>query len=400
MPSSQSAGYFRRRGWKDLIFLCVVFLMWLEARHLINMREALKRITDHEKWERRPQLSLSENHISQNKPGATGLPPCFFIAPTSPPGQNIVSGSVGDCVLLVPDGKQWDTYEVNLQAGRFVPINTDIYVRDTVPLAFTRIYRPLDQWSKRMQIYLMDVYDPYLFGKRNPYSSSEWELPDEQVFHYKRISPGWSFASGLFEHSGTTPLFGGSRIAWNGFGWDVSLADGETYLSPEAGDATRASQGSLVGIFDRDGNEVHIAREENGDLTEIRSPSGYWIRIAYVENRISRVDNNSGDYVAYEYDSENRLERTKSSQGLSFEYLYDASNRIRHVASSKAGVILQVNYYSNGWVSDEILADGSAYHFDYVDTGGQFAEIDVAGPRSEVTRVRLHGDGYSVEKSP
>ena len=365
MDSSKRAGYFRRRGWKDLIFLCVVFLMWLGLPHLLNMLQPFNRIPDHDKWERRPKLSLSENQLGGAKPGETGLPPCFFIAPTSPPGQNIVSGSIGDCVLPVPDGKQWDIYEVNLRTGRFIPLTTDVYVRDTMPLAFTRIYRPLDKWSSRMQIYLMDVYDPFLFGERNPYSSLTWNLPDDQILHYKRISPGTGFADGLFEHEGATPLFGGSRVAWNGWGWDVSLADGETYLSPEAYYSTRPVEGSLVGIFDREGNEIRLTREENGNLKEVRSPAGNWIRIAYAKNRISRVQNDSGDFVEYEYDSDNRLVRTKSSQGLSFEYLYDSSNLIRHVASSKAGMILQVAYYY-GWVSDEILADDSAYHFKYI----------------------------------
>jgi len=400
MDSSKRVGYLRRRGWKDLIFLFVVFLTWLGARHLLNMSEALNRIPDHDKWERRPKISLSENQIGRAKPGESGSPPCFFIASTSPPGQNIVSGSIGDCVLPVPDGKQWDVYEVNLRTGRFIPLTTDVYVQDMTPLAFTRIYRPLDEWSSRMQIYLMDVYDPFLFGERNPYSSVNWHLPDDQILHYKRISTGTGFADGLFEHEGSAPLFGGSRVAWNGWGWDVSLEDGETYLTPEAYNASRPVQGSLAGIFDREGNEIRLTREENGNLKEIRSPAGNWIRIAYAENRIRRVQNNLGEFADYEYDASNRLIGTKSSQGLSFEYLYDASSRIRHVASSKAGVILQVSYDSAGWVSDEILADDTAYRFKYVsDERGNVAEADVTGRGSEVTRVKFRGDNYDIEKS-
>ena len=104
MPSTHKTGYFRRRGWKDLIFLSVVAMLGLEARHLINMREAQKRISDHAKWERRPRISVNENQFAEAKPGESGLPPCFFISPPSPPDQKTVSVCIGDCPLLVPNG--------------------------------------------------------------------------------------------------------------------------------------------------------------------------------------------------------------------------------------------------------------------------------------------------------
>jgi len=269
-----------------------------------------------------------------------------------------------------------------------------------MPLAFTRVYRPLDGWSRRMQMYLMDVYDPYLVGERNPYSLMFWYLPDDQFLYYKRISPGGGFADGLFEHRGSMPLFGGSRIAWNGWGWDVSLADGKTYLTPEAYDSTRVVQSSLVGIFDSVGNEIRLTREENGNLTEIRSPNGHWIRITYAGNRVVRVENDSYDQVTYEYDGSNRLVRTESSSGQKFEYLYDPYNRIVHVADSKVGGIVRMFYDSEDRVGDLVLVDHRRYHFDYVsDLLGNVTEADVTGPGSEVTRVKLHADNYTIEKS-
>jgi hypothetical protein len=63
-------------------------------------------------------------------------------------------------------------------------------------------------------------------------------------------------------------------------------------------------------------------------------------------------------------------------------------------------VILRVGYDSRGSVSDEILADGTIYHFDYVfDESGKITEADMVGPKSQTSRVTIHGDNYSIEKA-
>jgi YD repeat-containing protein len=67
----------------------------------------------------------------------------------------------------------------------------------------------------------------------------------------------------------------------------------------------------------------------------------------------------------------------------------------------KAGMILQVLYDSQGRVSSEILPDGATYSFRYVaDERETITEVDVIGVRSQVTRVLVHGDNYTVEQAP
>lgn len=61
------------------------------------------------------------------KPGESGLAPCFFIVASTATDQPVVSGTVGDCLLLVPDGRRLDLFEVPL-GGSFVPVKTDLYV--------------------------------------------------------------------------------------------------------------------------------------------------------------------------------------------------------------------------------------------------------------------------------
>jgi hypothetical protein len=201
-------------------------------------------------------------------------------------GQPVSSGSIGDCLMLAPNGKKLDLFEVDLWTGEFVPVKSDLYVPDKIPLAFTRVNLPMDDWSRGFRIFFRHVYDPYLFMDRNPYTSSQWVLPDNVHIHYKRISSGASYSDAVYEFDGILPSFAGSRINWNGDGWDVALQDGTTYLSPEAYNGKRPQQGSLVGIFDAGGHEVRLSRRTNGDLTEIKSPSGGWIRLTYAQDKI------------------------------------------------------------------------------------------------------------------
>jgi YD repeat-containing protein len=395
-PTKTKTGYFRKRVWVDLTFLCIALALGYIFRNHLSLPRLLN---DHKKWQARPKLDLANMPPTKTQLGESGLSPCLFLVPPSELKQPVESGSVDDCRMLVPDGSRWDLFEVYLDYRAVLPVVTDVYVAGSMPLAFTRTYRTLDAWSYRMKIYLMDVYDPYLFGERHPYSSQEWDLPDDLKIPYKRVSPGTGFEDAVFECKFPIPIFGGSRVAWNGGGWDMSLADGTTYMTPEAGNSTRPPQGSLVGIFNRDGNEVRLKRESNGNLVRITSPGGGWIRITYSENRIVRVENNSGDYVDYDYDGANRLRRTTSSQGITRDYAYDAQNRLLKVVDSKAGPLLEVAYDSGGKTVEATLGGTSSYYFKYeLDERGYIRGVDVIGTQSDVTRVRIADNNYTVEK--
>jgi hypothetical protein len=132
----------------------------------------------------------------------------------------------------VPDGKKRDVLEFNLGSGELFPVKTDLYVPDSMPLAFTRTYHPPDDWSRKFQVYLPYVYDPYLTGSRFPYTYSNWLLPDRKTIHLGRMSPGTGYADYTAESRSGDPVFAGSRIARNGWGWDLALPDGATDQSP------------------------------------------------------------------------------------------------------------------------------------------------------------------------
>src|SRR6266849_9492082 len=243
--------YFTRRGWKDLIFLWVVVSLgiWVE-RHFYGLG-----LSDAEKWSRRAQVDPRHTVGAPTAPGVSGLSPCFFVVPSAEVNQPVQSATVADCLLLTPDGKKLNLFEVAVLGSEFMHIRTDLYVPGVVPIALTRATSPSRAWSKSHKAYLRHVYDLYLSGDRFPYTYLDWLLPDGQSIHFTRISQGTGYADAVYEATSRDPTFAGARINWNGFGWDVALANGATYLSPEAYNATRPQQGSLVGIFDVGENE-------------------------------------------------------------------------------------------------------------------------------------------------
>jgi hypothetical protein len=98
----------------------------------------------------------------------------------------------------LPNRDRLDVFEIPLEGG-FFPIKTDLYVPDTIPLAFTRTCVPPTAWSERFQVFLPHVYDPFLTGFIFPYTYQDWRLPDGQSDHYERISPGTGYADAFSE---------------------------------------------------------------------------------------------------------------------------------------------------------------------------------------------------------
>jgi len=388
--------YLRCRGWKDFIFICVAVALWTGVRHYLSPP------SDYSKWKARvkaaPELSIS------HEPGQSGLPPCFFIVPQKAVNHpTLDSGSVDDCLSLLPNGQRLDVFEISFVGG-FLPIKTDLYVPDTIPLAFTRTYVPLTTWSERFQVFLPHVYDPFLTGSRLPYTYVDWRLPDGQSVHYERISPGTGFSDAIFGAASSGRIFTSSRVNWNGFGWDWTLPDGTTYLSPEAYNATRPQQGSLVGIFDGNGNEVRLSRGERGELTEIESPGGRWIRLEYDHLRMIRARDSSGNAVEYEYDPGGRLSAVKYPGGNATKYSFDTKNRIVEVEDPSEDVAMEIKYDSNGAVAAAITTDiEHTYHFRYsFDKASKTLNAFVVEPHGKVIHVRIRNQegklAYSIQR--
>jgi YD repeat-containing protein len=307
--------------------------------------------------------------------------------------------------MLVPDGRQLDLYEVFLRSGNFIPIKTDLHVPDFMPLAFTRAH-VAGSLARREHRYFRDVYEPHFYWGSEPYKFLEWYLPDGISIKYERNPPGapdehpiWSQVH--YDTDAPFPLFKGSRANWTGSAWDVSLQDGTTYL-------LEGERGSLVGIFDKDGNEIRLARKPTGDLSQITSPNGSWIRFSQDDGLIFRAADNMGNAVNYIYDERHRLKRVTDSRGESTEYEYNLFNHIARMTDSRGSNSLEISYEPHDRDDKVIqlsLPDGSKFQIDYfLDKETRAGHVDITDPKRKITRVTMNpkpgGNApfYTVEK--
>ena len=219
--------------------------------------------------------------------------------------------------------------------------------------------------------------------------------------HYVRTSPGTGWTDAVFEHRGpdagcptcvgTPTKFYGSRIVWNGNGWDVTLKDGTVYVFGE--------NAPLQAIRDRNGNQVIITRTggQGGNITKITSPNGRWIQFTYDgSNRITQATDNTGRVVTYQYDGSGRLFRVTDPNGGITGYTYDSSHRML-TSKDARGIVFLTNEYdaTSGRVTKQTQADSTVYQFTYtVDGSGNITQTDVTDPRGNIRRVSFGASGY------
>jgi len=140
---------------------------------------------------------------------------------------------------------------------------------------------------------------------------------------------------------------------------------------------------------------VKLTRAENGDLQEITSPSGQWIRLTYDSpGRIVRATDSAGEHVDYGYDSQDRLQAVHYSNGRSASYTYNTSNQIKAIADTSTGLELSVQYNEHKMPSKVIL-NGESFEFRYFldhldrEKGRAMARVEIQKPHGESTHVRV-----------
>jgi YD repeat-containing protein len=382
---------FRFLRWRDLVVVMAGIGVGLWLNHHFTPYNP----PDYQKWQARPPLAAVASSRDEDKAGQSGLPPCLFIPANGGAVRGFVSGSIGDCLRLVPDGTQVDVFEIPLPGG-FLHVKTDLYVSDVMPLALTRCVVPLDDWAKRFHVYVPHVYDLFMYGDRFPYTYLNWTLPDRQEVHYQRVSPGTGYADAVYEATATDRTFSKSRIAWNGYGWDLNFESGLTVLSPDAYYSTRPQQGSVVGIFDQQGRETRLKRDSDGELKKIVAPGGAWIQLWYSRGRLSEAKDSLGETAKYSYDAEGRLVGVVHSTGATIRYAYDSANRVVEAETSPGGILLKNKYGAEGNV-EELSVGGEVYRVRWL-----AGEAVVVGPGGDVRRVHFAKQNamvtYTVER--
>jgi YD repeat-containing protein len=285
-----------------------------------------------------------------------------------------------------------DEFLVDLQSGSFILRQTDFFIADVMPLSLTRTYHVWDINSRAFGVGANHPFDVCPTGTRNPYTYMDLNLEDGRQMYFRRISKGTGYADAVFRHDETSSEFYGAQIAWNGNGWTLQFLDGRQFIFPEAYNAKNFAQGAAFEIRDAARNRSELKRDSRRNLQELISPSGHTITFRYDQaDRIIEASDDEGKVREYSYNSSGHLDTVSNAVGVLYYFKYESILHaegydpylMTQVIDGKGTVLLQ-NFYADGSrVSEQKLANGDVYRYDYRFVKGHIAETIVDTPTGE-----------------
>ncbi|MFJ6194802.1 pre-peptidase C-terminal domain-containing protein [Micromonospora sp. NPDC092111] len=276
---------------------------------------------------------------------------------------------------------------VDLASGLFVDEHTDLTVNDVLPISITRTYRQNDTQDREFGIGANFTYGIFINSKQE-YVEADLIFPDSGKVHLVRTSPGTGWTDAVFKAVDTTGPFRDAVMSWNGNGWDLVRTDGLVYVFGE--------NAPLQSIRDRHGNQITLTRStggQSGDITQVTSPNGRWIKLSYTGGRVTRAQDNLGRAVQYGYDSAGRLTTVTSPGGRTTTYTYDTAHRMTTVTDARGVTYLTNSYDAAGRVAAQTMPGGVSYGFAYTtDAAGQVVKTAVTEPDGSVRETSFDGD--------
>jgi hypothetical protein len=221
----------------------------------------------------------------------------------------------------------------------------------------------------------------------------DMNLEDGRQVHFDRISKGIGYAYAVHEHHATSSEFYGARIWWNGNGWTLHFLDGRVDLFPEAYLGQSYAQSAATEMQDGAGHRIQLQRDRHRNLERLLPPSGHAINFSYdLANRIIEAWDDAGDWRRYSYGDSGLLDRVSAWHHVLYRYEYMYVPRYRSylmsaIADGNWHILLRNVYNSDGLTSEQKLANGDVYRFDYVsDSKEGISATTVTFPNSQQKR--------------
>jgi YD repeat-containing protein len=265
-------------------------------------------------------------------------------------------------------------FQVDLHSGMFILRQTDLFVPDTTPLSLTRTYRLWDFHARAFGAGTNHPYDICPTGTRFPYTYMDLNLEDGRQIHFRRISKGTGYADAVFRHEETSSEFYGAQIAWNGDGWSLTFRDGRRFRFPEAYLAKNYAQGAPTEMQEADGRKIELRRDQERNLQEAISPSSHKLTFQYDNfDRITEARDDSGNVRKYSYNSSGHLETVSDATHVLYRFEYAPLLHLdgydpylmTGIADGNWNVLLQNTYRDRSRVSEQKLANGEVYRYEY-----------------------------------
>lgn len=292
----------------------------------------------------------------------------------------------------------------DVQTGIYFREYPDLFLPDSIPIQFNRTQRSMDPRSRSFGRGGSTSYDMFIIGDVTKFSWVALVLADGAQERYARVSPGTSYANGVFENSTSLDKFQGSRISWvDRVGWKVSLRDGTEYTVQGCGATSKPGQCAVTEIKNVQGERLSIQRDRDGNILKIVSPHGRFIEITNdPSGRITKAQDDSNHWVIYEYDESGCLVKSRNWRGDSQRFRYDGRFNMAFVHEkgpaakrTKAYDFTVTNQYDeHDRLKHQVVSSGEVYNAQYIaDAEGHIREGDVQGPGG-LTKYYFNQNGY------
>ncbi len=245
---------------------------------------------------------------------------------------------------------------VDLATGAFIYRNTDLYLYGRIPIEITRTYRTRDTFRGPYGVGTYFNYDWYMVSSGN---TATLVIPPGTRIPFSR-QPDGSYINT------DEPSYRGSRLTFNADGTsNLRMKDGTRYSFERVG-------GLLVGITDRNGNQVRFLREVEYNVNKIIDSGGREINIGIQilgRDVITSITDPIGRKVIYNYDymeSTGRLRSVTDINGGITQYTYDSKGRMKSISDPRGNIILTNTYDINDRICQQADVNNGTYTFYYI----------------------------------
>ena len=353
----------------------------------------------------KPRIRVELLPLSDSPPAWDGSQPWLVISPIAGSSPLRFSSAISPVKPTLQHDSPVNEFVVNLRNGNFKLLQTDLFVADVMPLSLTRTYVAWSPHSRAFGVGANHPYDICPTGTRRPYTYMNLNLEDGSEVYMPRVSKGTGFADAVFRHEKSSSEFYGAQVSWNGNGWTLALRDGRKIYFPEAYYAKNFTQGAAIEMVDAQGHRIQLKRNQARNLEQLISPSGHTITFQYDNaDRIVEAQDDAGHVRKYNYDASGHLDTVSDEAHVLYRFEYQRLVNeagydpwlLTAVLDGDWNVLLR-NKYLWGLVSEQKLASGEVYRYEYRYQGREVIQTTVTLP-SGGRKIFSFREGVMVEQ--
>lgn len=340
------------------------------------------------------RVSSDGKHIVPNSMASTiWAMGAGFSPPINQPPDNSQAKICGSC-----SGDPIDLWSGMLQEAK-----TDDFIRDIIPISLGRVFHIDSQGSQKAFGGWRSNYQMWIdaaSGVGN-YSAITVVLPNGNGLEFNQVTTAlndeytWTYSGSPSPWDGATlhATVGGSRC--------IDDSDCDLLILRDGTQFQFSGSGFLNYICDRFGNAVTLTNSA-GLLSQVTSPSGRYIAFTYNSNNdVASATDSAGRTWTYSYTPTtsssgttiNLLTQVTYPDGTTEKYAYQTDpsqsdwSKLLSITDRNGVTTVTNQYNATGQVTQQTLADGSAYKFAYTQNNGVPQETDVTDPSGMVRKV-------------